>query len=108
MIRRSLDQYIETSADIAGGEPRIAGRRITVQDVAIWHDRMGRSVDEIAAEHDLSLAEVHAALAYYFDHRAAIDASLEQREAFIAGMRASLPSKLRQRLSGANGAGGAS
>jgi hypothetical protein len=34
-------------------------------DLAIWHDRLGKSVDEICAEYALSLAEIHAALAYY-------------------------------------------
>jgi uncharacterized protein (DUF433 family) len=53
--------------DTAGGKPRIRGRRIAVQDIALWHERHGRSADEIAAGYALMLADVCAALAYYFD-----------------------------------------
>jgi len=35
-----LDEHIEITPGVAGGKPRIAGRRITVQNVAIWHERM--------------------------------------------------------------------
>ncbi|MCS4114611.1 uncharacterized protein (DUF433 family) [Salinibacter ruber] len=62
----SLDQRIEQTEGICGGKPRISGHRITVQDIVVWHERGGWSVDEIASEYDLSLADVYAALAYYF------------------------------------------
>ena len=57
-------QHIEISPEIAGGKPRITGHRITVQNVVIWHERMGLSADEIASNYGLSLADVYAALAY--------------------------------------------
>jgi uncharacterized protein (DUF433 family) len=75
-IPDSLDQHIEMTPGVAGGKPRIAGRRIAVRDVVFWYEHMGMSVDEISTEYDLTLADVHAALAYYFDHRAEIDASI--------------------------------
>jgi uncharacterized protein (DUF433 family) len=34
-----LDDYIEITPGVAGGKPRIAGRWITIQDIAIWHER---------------------------------------------------------------------
>lgn len=80
---RSLDSYIVITPGTCAGKPRIAGRRISVQNVAIWHERMGLSVEEIAGEYDLSLAEIHAALAYYFDHRAEIDQRIRDDEAFV-------------------------
>lgn len=104
MSVQSLDRHIEADPDIAGGRPRIAGHRITVQDIAIWHERMGRSVDEIASEHELSLAELHAALAYYFDHREDIDRRIAEDEAFISALRSSTPSALARKL-GAEGGG---
>ena len=61
---QTLDQRIEITPDVAGGRPRVAGRRITVQNIALWHEWMGRTVDEISSEHDLALADVYAALAY--------------------------------------------
>ena len=60
----ALDRHIEIDPEIAGGKPRIAGHRITVQDVVIWHERLGQSVDAIAATHDLTHAGIHAASAY--------------------------------------------
>lgn len=62
----TLNSHIEIAPEVCGGRPRIAGRRITVQNVVLWHERMGKSVDEIVTEYDLSLADVHSALAFYF------------------------------------------
>ena len=99
MATKSLDQHIEVTPGIAGGKPRIAGHRITVQNIVIWHERMGRSVDEIATEYDLTLGDVYAALAYYFDHRPEIDRSIEEGDAFVEALRQSTPSKLKEKLS---------
>ena len=93
-----LEQHIESTPTIAGGKPRIAGHRITVQNIVIWHERMGRSADEICTEFDLTLAEVYAALAYYYDHRAEIDRSIEEQEAFVVRQRQHTPSLLAQKL----------
>jgi uncharacterized protein (DUF433 family) len=98
MTIRTLDQHIECTEGIAGGKPRVAGHRITVENIAIWHDRLGMSVDEIANEYDLTLADVHAALAYYFDHRVEIDRSIKAGQAFAEALRQQPPSKVHQRL----------
>lgn len=92
---KTLDQHIQVTPGTAGGKPRITSRRITVQDIIIWHDRIGLSADEIAAEHDLSLADIHAALAYYFDHRDEIDQDIEESADFVQALRKHIPSKLR-------------
>jgi len=55
--------HIETTPGVSGGKPRIAGHRITVQDIVIWHERMGLHPDEIAKEYGLSLSDICAALA---------------------------------------------
>ncbi len=78
MTRESLDQHIEITPGISGGKPRIAGHRITVENIVIWHERMGKTADEIASDYDVTLADVYAALAYYFDHREEIDQSLAE------------------------------
>jgi uncharacterized protein (DUF433 family) len=93
-----MSEHIEITPGVAGGKPRIAGHRITVQNVVIWHERMGKSADEISAEYDLSLAEVYAGLAYYFDHREEIDDSIEESEAFVAALRENTPSVLQKKL----------
>jgi uncharacterized protein (DUF433 family) len=95
-----MTSHIDISPGIAGGKPRIAGHRITVQDIVIWHERLGASADEIATGYDLSLAEVYAALTYYYDHRAEIDESIRADESFIAALRRNTPSKLKAKIGG--------
>ena len=103
MSSRTLDDHIELTSETAGGKPRIRGRRITVQDVAIWHERLGRNADDISAEYDLTLVDVYAALAYYFDHREEIDRRIAEDHAFAEALRARTPSKLSQKLSSLDG-----
>ena len=83
-------KHIETTPGVCGGQPRIAGHRIRVQDVVLWIEQ-GQSPDEIVSSFaQLSLADVHAALAYYYDHRQAMDAQIKADDEFIAQTRASL------------------
>jgi uncharacterized protein (DUF433 family) len=98
MTVQTLDQHIEITPGVAGGKPRIAGRRITVQNIAIWHEYMGLGADEIATEHDLSLADIYAALAYYFDHRDDIEQQIAEDDAFVEALRARTPSLLQEKL----------
>ena len=98
MSSKTLDAHIERTTDTAGGRPRIRGRRITVQQIAIWHERLGKSADEIAAEYDVTLADVYAALAYYFDHLEEIDARMVEDRAFAEALRARTPSLRDQKL----------
>jgi hypothetical protein len=43
----TLDSHIEITPGTRGDKPRIAGRRIRVHDIAIWHERMGMSAKEV-------------------------------------------------------------
>ncbi|WP_165221438.1 DUF433 domain-containing protein [Aquisphaera insulae] len=75
---------------VCGGRPRIDGHRITVEDVAISHERLGMSPDEIASAHPgISLADVFAALAYYHGNRESIDAEIAEGERLVREMMAS-------------------
>jgi uncharacterized protein (DUF433 family) len=91
---------IVSTPGICGGRPRIDGHRITVEDVAIWHERLGMSPDEIVSAYpSITLSDVHAALAYYYEHRARMDAAIREGEQFVAQMKAQAPpSLLRQKL----------
>lgn len=92
-------EYIAIKPGFCGGKPHIRGHRIKVQHVAVWHERMGMTAEEIVATYPtLTLPAVYAALAYYHDHRAEIDADIDADERFVAEMRAQAgPSKLWQR-----------
>jgi uncharacterized protein (DUF433 family) len=99
----TLDRHIVATPGTLGGRPRIAGRRIAVADIAVWHERLGMTADRICDEYDLSLAEVYAALAYYFDHKRVIDQRLADDEAFVAEMRTRTPPLLQRKLKEAQG-----
>ncbi len=58
------------------------------------------SADEIASEYDLDLADIYAALAYYFANREQVDRSIEKSEAFAEQLRLQNPSLLNQKLHG--------
>lgn len=100
MEAKTLDAHIEVTPGVVGGKPRIAGRRIAVRHVAVWHDRLGQSAEEIAAEYDLTLSDVYAALAYYHDHREEIDLALREDDAFAEAFERQHPSRLRRRTDG--------
>jgi uncharacterized protein (DUF433 family) len=65
--------YIVQNKRISGGSPIISGTRISVRTIAVYY-QLGMNVDEIlAALKHLTQAQVHSALAYYFDHQDEID-----------------------------------
>lgn len=69
--------YIETyQSPVAGTLARVAGRNITVANIAIWYYQDGEQVENIANDYDLSVAQVFSALAYYHDHRNLVDAQI--------------------------------
>jgi uncharacterized protein (DUF433 family) len=96
-------EHIEVIPGLCGGKPRIAGTRIRVQDVYVWHELQGQSADEIVYNFPhLTLADVHAALSYYFDHRDEIQQQMKADDSFINAMRQKNPSKLLEKLKARN------
>jgi uncharacterized protein (DUF433 family) len=103
VLEVTTNQRIEATPGIAGGKPRITGHRITVQDIVVWHEWLGRSADEIGAEYGLDLADIYAALAYYYEHQIEMDQVIRQQESFVAALRQRTSSKLAARLLSAYG-----
>lgn len=55
--------------DHSDGAPTVAGTGIRVKDIASAYEHSGYEPDEIVELYpDLSLSDVHRALAYYYDH----------------------------------------
>ena len=75
-----IGTLITSSPDIRGGRPRVAGTGVTVMRVAGWY-KLGCSPEEIARKIGLSLAQIHAALAYKHANQEAIDADLDHEAA---------------------------
>jgi uncharacterized protein (DUF433 family) len=96
-----IREHIVRTPGTCWGKPRIAGTRIKVEQVVLWHERQGMSPAEIVSTWPhLTLADVHAALAYYHDHREEIEADLAEGERLFEALKAKQPSlldKIRRR-----------
>lgn len=78
--------HIEIGAD---GKARIAGKRFKVSLLVVDKQVEGWSPEQFHEQYpSLSLAEVHAAFAYYYDHQAEIDREIEEADRYVEEMRA--------------------
>lgn len=76
-----IGSLIERRSGFRGGRPMVAGTSVSVQRIAGWY-KLGLSPEEIAENFGhLSLAQVHAALAYYHSNREEIEAYLRDEDA---------------------------
>ena len=91
-------EHIVATPGTCGGKPRIAGTRIRVQDIYVWYELQGQSVEEIITNFShLTMAGVYAALAYFWDHRDEILEQIKEQELFVAEMKRQNPSILTQK-----------
>ncbi|MBO1350769.1 MAG: DUF433 domain-containing protein [Hormoscilla sp. GUM202] len=94
-----IKEHIEITPGVCGGKPRIAEHRIRVQDIVIWHERIGACPDEIVYHYpSITLADVYAALTYYHDHMDEIRQQIREEEEFVREMKAKTPSLVQQKL----------
>lgn len=71
-----IGTLIRRTPEVRGGRPRIAGTGVTVQRIVGWY-KLGLNPEEIASRvGHLTLAQVHAALAYYHANRDEIEAAI--------------------------------
>lgn len=75
---------IISDPDIRGGRPVIAGTTLRVSDLVASHRYRGHTPEELAVQFKLTLGEAHAALAYYYVHKAEIDQELRDNAAQAA------------------------
>ena len=82
----NIGSLITRSPDIRGGRPRVTGTGVTVRRVVAWY-QLGLSPEEIVQRiGHLTLAQVHAALAYYHLNPDEIEADLASEEAGISAL----------------------
>lgn len=94
-----IREHIEIVPGASGPKARIAGHRIRVQDVVFWHEKLGMSPDEILHDYPtLTLADIHAALAYYWDHRDEIEHAIEEEDALVTAFQRGNSGPLREKL----------
>ena len=71
-----IGTLIAQTPDICGGRPRIAGTGVSIRRIAGWY-KLGLTPEEIATQiPHLTLAQVHAALAYYHANRDEMEAEM--------------------------------
>lgn len=94
-----IQEHIEIVQEASGPKARIVGHRISVEDIAVWHEKLGMSPDEIVYHFPtITIADVHAALAYYWDHRDEIERAMKEENAFVEEFRKGYISPLGRKL----------
>jgi uncharacterized protein (DUF433 family) len=94
-----LTQHITKTPGVCGGRACIAGHRIRVMDIVVWHEMRRQSPDQIVDLFPgITLADVHAALAYYFDHRQEIEDEFRKEDQWAEWVKATIPSKIPAEL----------
>jgi uncharacterized protein (DUF433 family) len=80
--------------------PMIAGTTMKVVELVLDHLAYGWSPEELHFQHpDLTLGQIHSALAYYWDHKADLDHDIEQRLQVVDQLQQTIPStSLAERL----------
>lgn len=83
---------ITTNPKVRSGRPCIEGTGLEVSVIAIARIVHDRTPEQIAADYEISLAKVHAALSYYYAHKDEIDASIRERRTLAEQLKEQLMS----------------
>lgn len=95
----NVSKHVSKTAGVCGGRACITGHRIRVMDIVVWYEFRGYSADEIVGMFPgITLADVHAALAYYFDNMQEIQDEFAKDDEAME-MLSRQPSKLNDKLS---------
>lgn len=78
---------ITTDSQVRSGRPCLIGTGIEVTTMAIEHIFNGRTPLEIAADYRLPLSHVHAALAYYYEHKTELDDLMRKNDELAEAYR---------------------
>jgi len=81
--------HITKDPEVRAGKACIEGTRIAVVDIVLLHKRGYRPEETLDYYlRPLTLAQVHSALAYYYDHREEIEAYFEDSRKAAAELEA--------------------
>jgi uncharacterized protein (DUF433 family) len=78
-----------------GGQPIIAGTSIRVVDVVASHIYRGLTAEELATNFALDMGQVHAALAYYYQHKSELDSRMRKDTADAEQLLADYGAKVK-------------
>ncbi len=100
-----IAEHITKTPGVCGGKARIEGHRIRVMDIALLHERLGLNANEIIGHYPtLTLSDVHAALAYYFDHIEEIRDEIRGEQEYVEEFQRKHASPLQAKLDWLTGA----
>lgn len=71
--------HIVRDPKILGGEPIIGGQRVAVWHVVVAYLK-GDTIEDLMESFDLTEAQVHDALSYYYDHKQEIERFIQQNK----------------------------
>lgn len=69
--------------EVIDGTAYVAGRRVKVKMIVNMHLRGGAPIEDVMEQYNLTLAEIHSALAYYYDNKDQFDRLDEEEQALL-------------------------
>jgi uncharacterized protein (DUF433 family) len=88
IIERSYEHIVIEEDHV----PRIAGTTTKVIEIVLDQQAYGWSPEEIQYQHPhLTLGQIHAALAYYWDHREELDQDIQRRLGRVLHLQQTMP-----------------
>ena len=103
ILTTPVQTRLESRPGVCGGRPCIAGTRIQVQDIYVWHELQGQTADEIVSRYSqLTMADVYAALAYYWDNREDLQRGMQAESELVAQLKRQAVSPLTEKLAATN------
>lgn len=98
-MSETMTSYEHVQLD-ANSVPIIVGTNMKVVELVMAQLAHGWSPEELHFQHPyLSLGQIHSALAYYWDHKAELDADIERRRQYTEAERSKAgPSPLSNKL----------
>lgn len=95
-MAENIGKFIVRDERICGGSPVIKGTRIRVVDIVSQIEFLKKTPDEIIEAHpNLTLAQVYAALSYYYDNLGEMKKKLREDEELISKIKGKYLSKIK-------------
>lgn len=91
--------YVTIDPRTGKDNPVVKETRIKVMDIALRYELLGMTPDQIVEQFPhLTLAQVHDALSYYYEHKNELDRADRKDQAVLEELRRLYPSKLKTKL----------
>jgi uncharacterized protein (DUF433 family) len=86
-MTKTLADHITIPPNVADGKPYITGSQVKVHHIVVWHKNMKIPLEKIAEDYNLTLGDVHAAMACYYMNQEEFDKYIKEDVEFTKAMR---------------------